>query len=119
MVLTVGLCGGAAGVGVSLLLVSRPADSGVPADPPPVVTCRGLLHEPGFYAGRTVRLDTVGMVPGTDPHTLAYVRVFGAAPVVVARFTKPVPVPPPRFCVGRVEVPEKGPVVVTGCRPSD
>lgn len=112
----IGLAGGSFGVGVAIVLHSRPADSGV-VEVPPDVTCRGLLAEPGFYAGRVVRLDTVGTQPGASPRELVYRRWAGLPPAVVVRCDVPVGFPPPRYVVGTVEWSGKPPLVLSGARP--
>lgn len=102
--------------GAVILTGTRPADSGV-VEPPVPVTCRGILAEPGFYHGRVVRLDTVGMRPGANPNELSYERIWALPPEVVCRFDRPVPVPTPRHVVGRCRVSGKLPVLVLDCRP--
>lgn len=99
------------------LLTHRPANGDHPPAPPPVVTCRGLLAEPGYYAGRRVRLNTVGMEPGLVPTELVYRRWAGLPPSVVCVSDHPFPSPLPAFVTGRVEVGGKGPIALTGCRP--
>lgn len=114
--LTLALTAFAAGFAAALALTgTRPAD-GVSPEPPVEVTCRGLAQDPGYYAGRVVRVSTVGVEPGSDRKELAYRRFAALPPVVVLHFSTPVPVPNPHFVVGLCQYDGKV-VSVVNCRP--
>jgi hypothetical protein len=112
-----GCCAAATGIGVAISCTTKPVNGHRPADPPPTVSCRTVLTEAGFYSGRVVRLETVGMQAGNNSNELVYLRVFGSPAVLIARFVEPVPVPKPQHCVGRCEWKDGSPVVVIDCRP--
>lgn len=105
------------GVGIGIGIRSCPVHSHTPDPKPETVTCRSLASERGFYGGRLVRVRTVGMRPGPGPNELVYYHLFSMPPTVVCRFTDPIATPLPEYCVGRVEAPPGGPVVVVNCRP--
>lgn len=86
----------------------------------PDVSCRNLRDDPEFFAGRVVRLSTVGMTPGQSPTELVYRRFASKPPLVVARLSRAVPFPLPAYVVGTVtteRVDGITVVVLVNCRP--
>lgn len=89
---------------------------GEPAPPPPVdCTCRDLADHPTTYAGRTVRVSTLG-TQLDRPGVLVWRRESHLAPAVVLRGPFP---DAPLHLTGHCHAPTKpgSPVTVTGCRP--